>query len=98
MGVIKYQGGFPPCFGALDLYLAWLDARRDAERSFPEGKDSERSFLREGAGQEVAVSYCHDCTPAFQAEALARGECLHPETFFIEVWGDENEKETIGVR
>ena len=71
--------GFPPCFGSLTYYLAWVEARYDADA-------------------EVVQSYCHDCTPAFQAGALGRGECLHPETRFLEVWGDENDKETIGVR
>ena len=77
--VIKCHTGFPPCFGSLDHYLTWLEARYDADH-------------------EVVNSYCHDCTPAFQAGALGRGECLHPETRFIDARDDENEKESIGVR
>lgn len=31
----------------------------------------------------VAKNYCEDCTPDYQAEMLATGRCIHPETIFI---------------
>lgn len=50
------------------------------------------------APEDGVQSYCHHCTPAYQAQMLRRNECLHPETVFVPIVDEDGESCLVGVR